>query len=118
VLAAAAAEWDVEFATLDEGPYLLMDDVLRDLGAVARDSRADVVHSPALPAHHAAEMLGVPSVLVALQPGWVPIGVVGTTASPFGCCGECWPSNVLHRSSSLVSWAGRAWISAREVWRR
>lgn len=51
----------------------LMTAVLRDVGAVARTSRADVVvHTPGLPAQHAAEMLGVPAVLVALQPGWVP----------------------------------------------
>ncbi|MGI5499311.1 glycosyltransferase [Lentzea sp. CA-135723] len=51
----------------------LMADVLRDVGLVARDSRADVVvHSPSVPAHHAALMLGVPAVLATLQPGWVP----------------------------------------------
>ncbi|WP_156755578.1 glycosyltransferase [Actinokineospora pegani] len=53
----------------------LMGVVLRDVGEVARRSRADVVvHSPSLPAQHAAEVLGVPAVLVALQPGWVPTG--------------------------------------------
>jgi sterol 3beta-glucosyltransferase len=51
----------------------LMADVLRDVGAAARSSRADVVvHTPSLPAHHAAELLGVPAVLATLQPGWVP----------------------------------------------
>ncbi|SMD18095.1 glycosyltransferase [Lentzea albidocapillata] len=51
----------------------LMADVLRDVGAVARPSGADlVVHTPSVPAQHAAEMLGVPAVLAALQPGWVP----------------------------------------------
>jgi UDP:flavonoid glycosyltransferase YjiC (YdhE family) len=51
----------------------LMADVLRDVGTVARSSSADVVvHTPSVPAQHAAEMLGVPAVLVALQPGWVP----------------------------------------------
>ncbi len=51
----------------------LMADVLRDVGAVARSSGADVlVHTPSVPAQHAAEMLGVPAVLAALQPGWVP----------------------------------------------
>ncbi|GLZ32055.1 glycosyl transferase family 1 [Lentzea sp. NBRC 105346] len=51
----------------------LMANVLRDLAEVARSSAADiVVHTPSVPAQHAAEMLGVPSVLVALQPGWVP----------------------------------------------
>ena len=51
----------------------LIADVLRDVGAVARDARADVVvHSPTLPAQHAAELLGVPAVLATFQPGWVP----------------------------------------------
>ena len=51
----------------------LMADVLRDLGVVARSSAADVVvHTPSVPAQHVAEMLGVPAVLAALQPGWVP----------------------------------------------
>ncbi|WP_246843269.1 glycosyltransferase [Allokutzneria sp. NRRL B-24872] len=52
----------------------LMADVLRDLASVARDSaQVDVVvHSPTLPAHSVAEMLGVPAVLATLQPGWVP----------------------------------------------
>ncbi|RAS67337.1 sterol 3beta-glucosyltransferase [Lentzea atacamensis] len=51
----------------------LMADVLRDVGAVARSSGADVlVHTPSVPAQHAAELLGVPAVLATLQPGWVP----------------------------------------------
>ncbi|SES30114.1 sterol 3beta-glucosyltransferase [Lentzea xinjiangensis] len=51
----------------------LMADVLRDVGAVARSSGADLlVHTPSVPAQHAAEMLGVPAVLATLQPGWVP----------------------------------------------
>lgn len=51
----------------------LMADALRDVGAVARSSGADLlVHTPSLPAQHAAEMLGVPAVLATLQPGWVP----------------------------------------------
>lgn len=51
----------------------LMVDVLHDVGAAARASRADVVvHTPGIPAQHVAEMLGVPAVLAALQPGWVP----------------------------------------------
>lgn len=54
----------------------LMADVLHDVGAVARASGADVVvHTPGLPAQHAAEMLGVPAVLATLQPGWVPTSV-------------------------------------------
>ncbi|WNV85177.1 glycosyltransferase [Umezawaea sp. Da 62-37] len=115
--ATAAAEWDVEFAPLDEGPNQLMRDpvvqavidggyrgvrgkltavrtarrikplmvdVLRDVGGVARESGADlVVHSPPVPAHHAAEMLGVPSVLVALQPGWVPTSLIPCPMLPF-----------------------------------
>ncbi|GAA0251537.1 hypothetical protein GCM10010492_59920 [Saccharothrix mutabilis subsp. mutabilis] len=50
-----------------------MADVLRDLGPVARDSKADVVvHAPSVPAQHVAELLGVPAVLATFQPGWVP----------------------------------------------
>ncbi len=57
----------------------LMVAVLADVGAAARNSRADVVvHTPGIPAQHVAEMLDVPAVLVALQPGWVP-------ASAFPC---------------------------------
>ncbi|MEU9686172.1 glycosyltransferase [Amycolatopsis japonica] len=53
----------------------LMAEVLHDIGAVAKTSRADVVvHTTGVPAHHAAEMLGVPAVVVALQPGWIPTG--------------------------------------------
>ncbi|WP_223165483.1 glycosyltransferase [Lentzea indica] len=51
----------------------LMADVLRDTGRIAREVRPDVVvHTPSVPAQHAAEMLGVPAVLATLQPGWVP----------------------------------------------
>jgi sterol 3beta-glucosyltransferase len=51
----------------------LMADVLRDVGTAARNSRADIViHTPSLPAQHAAELLGVPAVLATFQPGWVP----------------------------------------------
>ncbi|NUT48133.1 MAG: glycosyltransferase family 1 protein [Saccharothrix sp.] len=51
----------------------LMAEVLRDLGPVGRDSKVDVVvHTPSVPAQHVAEMLGVPAVLAAFQPGWVP----------------------------------------------
>ncbi|MCR3754534.1 glycosyltransferase [Lentzea californiensis] len=51
----------------------LMADVLHDAGKIAREVRPDVVvHTPSVPAHHAAEMLGVPAVLATLQPGWVP----------------------------------------------
>ncbi|WP_340687876.1 glycosyltransferase [Amycolatopsis coloradensis] len=104
----AAGEYDVEFASLGEGPNRLMNDpvvqeaieggyrgvrgkitavrtaqrvkplmaeVLHNIGVVAKTSRADiVVHTTGVPAHHAAEMLGVPAVVVALQPGWIPTG--------------------------------------------
>lgn len=51
----------------------LMARVLRDLGGIARDSRADVVvHTPSVPAQHVAEVLAVPAVVAAFQPGWVP----------------------------------------------
>lgn len=47
---------------------------LRDVAAIAHDHGdvAAVVHSAALPAQHVADMLGVPAVVVALQPGWIP----------------------------------------------
>ncbi|OKA05249.1 glycosyltransferase [Amycolatopsis regifaucium] len=104
----AAGEYDIEFASLGEGPNRLMDDpvvkeaieggyrgvrgkvtavrtarrvkpmmveVLHNVGEVAKTSRADVVvHTTGVPAHHAAEMLGVPAVVVTLQPGWIPTG--------------------------------------------
>ncbi|MFC3453772.1 glycosyltransferase [Amycolatopsis speibonae] len=103
-----AGEYDVEFASLSEGPNRLMNDpvvkeaieggyrgvrgkvtavrtarrikplmaeVLRDVGVIAKTSHADVVvHTTGVPAHHVAEMLRVPAVVVALQPGWIPIG--------------------------------------------
>lgn len=53
----------------------MMAEVLHHVGAAAKASRADVVvHTTGVPAHHAAEMLGVPAVVVALQPGWIPTG--------------------------------------------
>ncbi|MEO6090192.1 MAG: glycosyltransferase [Umezawaea sp.] len=145
--AAAAAEWDVEFAPLDEGPNLLMHDpvvqaaidggyrgvrgkltavrtarrikplmadVLRDVGAVARDSGADlVVHSPAVPAHHAAEMLGVPSVLVALQPGWVPTSLFPCPMLPFS-----WVPKVFNRATyAALAATLRAYAGITTRWR-
>lgn len=51
----------------------LMAQVLHDVSRVARQCGPDVVvHTPSVPAQHTAEMLGVPAVLAALQPGWVP----------------------------------------------
>ncbi|MFF6782561.1 nucleotide disphospho-sugar-binding domain-containing protein [Streptomyces sp. NPDC012510] len=49
---------------------------LRDVAAIAHDHGdvAAVVHSAALPAQHVADMLDVPAVVVALQPGWIPTG--------------------------------------------
>ncbi|MFI9457024.1 glycosyltransferase [Amycolatopsis sp. NPDC052450] len=53
----------------------MMVEVLHHVGVAAKASRADVVvHTTGVPAHHAAEMLGVPAVVVALQPGWIPTG--------------------------------------------
>lgn len=47
---------------------------LRDVAAIAHDHGdvAAVVHSAAFPAQHVADMLDVPAVVVALQPGWIP----------------------------------------------
>ncbi|WP_327729789.1 glycosyltransferase [Streptomyces sp. NBC_00487] len=46
---------------------------LRDVAAIAHDHAdlAAVVHSAAFPAQHVADMLDVPAVVVALQPGWI-----------------------------------------------
>ncbi|MGY6651457.1 glycosyltransferase [Amycolatopsis sp. TRM77291] len=53
----------------------MMAEVLHHVGVAAKASHADVVvHTTGVPAHHAAEMLGVPAVVVALQPGWIPTG--------------------------------------------
>ena len=47
---------------------------LRDVAAVAHDHGdvAAVVHSAAFPVQHVADILGVPAVVVALPPGWIP----------------------------------------------
>jgi sterol 3beta-glucosyltransferase len=47
---------------------------LRDVAAIAHDhgDLAAVVHSAAFPAQHVADVLDVPAVVVALQPGWIP----------------------------------------------
>ncbi|WP_216590441.1 glycosyltransferase [Streptomyces brasiliscabiei] len=47
---------------------------LRDVAAIAHDHGdiAAVVHSAAFPVQHVADMLDVPAVVVALQPGWIP----------------------------------------------
>ncbi|WP_240501126.1 glycosyltransferase, partial [Streptomyces neyagawaensis] len=47
---------------------------LQDVAAIAHDHGdvAAVVHSAAFPAQHVADMLEVPAVVVALQPGWIP----------------------------------------------
>lgn len=49
---------------------------LRDVAAVAHDhgDLAAVVHSAAFPAQYVADMLDVPAVVVALQPGWISSG--------------------------------------------
>ncbi|MFS8097463.1 glycosyltransferase [Lentzea alba] len=92
----------------------LMADVLRDVGAVARTSGADVVvHTPSVPAQHAAEMLGVPAVLAALQPGWVP-------TSEFPCPMVPLPRlpRFLNRATYLtVSATMRAYSGIVNAWR-
>ncbi|WP_079062460.1 glycosyltransferase [Streptomyces scabiei] len=49
---------------------------LRDVAAIAHDhgDLGAVVHSAAFPAQYVADMLDVPAVVVALQPGWIPSG--------------------------------------------
>ncbi|MEV0680202.1 glycosyltransferase [Actinosynnema sp. NPDC050436] len=92
----------------------LMVPVLRDLGTVARASRADlVVHTPSVPAQHVAEMLGVPAVVAALQPGWVP-------TSAFPCPMVPLPPlpRFLNRAGyALVSATLRAYAGIADDWR-
>jgi sterol 3beta-glucosyltransferase len=88
--------------------------VLNDVGEAARTSRADVVvHTPSVPAHHAAEMLGVPAVLVALQPGWVPTAVFPCPMLPFPRLPK-----VFNRATYLaVSATLRAYSGIATTWR-
>lgn len=92
----------------------LMADALRDVGAVARSSGADLlVHTPSLPAQHAAEMLGIPAVLATLQPGWVP-------TSEFPCPMVPLPRvpRFLNRATYLtVSATMRAYNGVVDTWR-
>ncbi|MEO6084246.1 MAG: glycosyltransferase [Umezawaea sp.] len=92
----------------------LMARVLRDVGEVARSSSADVVvHAPSPPAQHAAEMLGVPSVLVALQPGWVPTSVFPCPMVPLPRL-----PRVANRATYLVVSATlRAYVGIADRWR-
>lgn len=92
----------------------LMADVLRDVGEVARSSGADVlVHTPSVPAQHAAELLGVPTVLATFQPGWVP-------TSEFPCPMVPLPRvpRFLNRATYLtVSATMRAYSGVINAWR-
>lgn len=92
----------------------LMADALRDVGEVARTSGVDLlVHTPSLPAHHAAELLGVPAVLATLQPGWVP-------TSEFPCPMVPLPRvpRFLNRATYLtVSAVLRSYTGVANAWR-
>ncbi|MCP2262523.1 sterol 3beta-glucosyltransferase [Streptoalloteichus tenebrarius] len=91
----------------------LMADVLRDVGAAARQGADVVVHAPSVPAHHAAEMIGAPAVLAALQPGWVP-------TSAFPCSMVALPRlpRFLNRATYLVaSGSQRAYAGVANTWR-
>ncbi|MFD1152422.1 glycosyltransferase, partial [Saccharothrix hoggarensis] len=92
----------------------LMAAVLRDVGVAARAHRPDVVvHSPTLPAHHVAEMLGVPAVLAALQPGWVP-----TSAFPCPLVPLPRVPRALNRATYLTVGATlRAYAGIATAWR-
>lgn len=91
-----------------------MADVLRDVGAAARVSRADVVvHTPSVPAHHAAEMLGVPAVLATLQPGWVPTARFPCPMVPLPKL----PSFLNRPSYAVVSATLRAYRGIAATWR-
>jgi sterol 3beta-glucosyltransferase len=92
----------------------LMADVLNDVGAVARSSRADVViHTPALPAHHAAEMLGVPAVLATLQPGWIPTSAFPCPLVPLPRL----PKSLNRATYLAVSATLRAYHGLADAWR-
>ncbi|WP_215457788.1 glycosyltransferase [Streptomyces sp. ATCC 21386] len=87
---------------------------LRDVAAIAHDHGdvAAVVHSAAFPVQHVADMLDVPAVVVALQPGWIP-----TAAFPCPLLPLPRVPRFLNRSTyALVTAAQRS----REVerWRR
>lgn len=92
----------------------LMAPVLRDLGDIARDSAAEVVvHTPTLPAQHVAELLGVPAVLAALQPGWVPTGAFPCPMLPLPRLPK-----VLNRATYLaVAATLRAYTGVTDRWR-
>ncbi|MFD7659489.1 glycosyltransferase [Actinosynnema sp. NPDC059797] len=92
----------------------LMADVLRDLGGIARGVAADVVvHTPTLPAQHVAELLGVPAVLAALQPGWVPTRVFPCPMLPLPRLPKA-----LNRATYLaVSATLRAYAGIADRWR-
>ncbi|MEV6379104.1 glycosyltransferase [Streptomyces sp. NPDC051773] len=86
---------------------------LRDVAAVAHDHGdvAAVVHSAAFPVQHVADILGVPAVVVALQPGWIP-----TDAFPCPLMPLPRVPRVLNRSTyALVAAAQRS--RAVERWR-
>ncbi|TQM79339.1 sterol 3beta-glucosyltransferase [Saccharothrix saharensis] len=92
----------------------LMADVLRDLGGIARGSAADVVvHTPTVPAQHVAELLDVPAVLAALQPGWVP-----TAAFPCPMLPLPRLPKILNRASyAAVGAMLRAYAGTTDRWR-
>ncbi|GAA1761568.1 glycosyltransferase [Nonomuraea bangladeshensis] len=50
----------------------LMAEVFANVARVAEQGADLVVHAPSMPGGHVAERLGVPAVLAALQPVWVP----------------------------------------------
>ncbi|WP_189226160.1 glycosyltransferase [Saccharothrix coeruleofusca] len=92
----------------------LMAEVLRDLGRIARDSAADVVvHTPALPAQHVAELLGVPAVLAALQPGWVPTAAFPCPMLPLPRL----PKSLNRATYLLVGATLRAYAGIADRWR-
>lgn len=98
---------------------------LRDVAAIAHDHGdvAAVVHSAAFPAQHVADMLDVPAVVVALQPGWIPTDTFPCQLMPLP---ECHASSTgahtpwSQRPSGPVKWSagGRpnwAWPLAATV---
>lgn len=75
----------------------LLRQVLDEMAAVPAGDADAVVHPINLPVQHLAERLGVPSVAVGLQPGWVPTSSFPSPSVPFRI------PRVLNRASYRLS---------------
>ncbi|MEV3986762.1 glycosyltransferase [Nonomuraea sp. NPDC049758] len=73
----------------------LMAEVFASMTEVAEQGADLVVHAPSMPGGHVAERLGVPAVLAALQPVWVPTAAFRNPMLPLPL------PNALNRASYL-----------------